>query len=285
MLTRTMKSMAAGIVACLSLASSSAVGQTVTGTISVGAPPSLAEALSQIAEAFTAYHSFSGHGTYNVSLTVDTVANIKADIVAGGSSGPYDILLSPDYAVFDLKINTPSLVVGDPFVFGSDSLALYSPSVNISAGLPTQLKDTFVVPVSDPSKDIYGFAAAQVLLTTPGSLVAYARGRIQTRPSVGVALAALENGDYPYGFVAKSQICKKFDGVEYYTEGTYHHIYSSTDPTHPYLPIKLKGIKTAKTRDTAQETVLSAFIDFLKGQGSTLGTELLTQFCYTPSAQ
>lgn len=218
MLIRNIKSMVAGIVTSLAMTCSAAVGQTISATIAVGAPPSLAAALSQITDAFTAFHTFAGHGSYNVTLTVDSTANIKTDIIAGGASGPYDLLLSPDYATYDLKLNQPSLVVGDPFVFASDSLALYSASVDISAGLPTQLTQTFVIP--DPTQDIYGFAAAQVLITTPGSVVAYARNRIQTQPSVGVTQAALDNGNYPFGFVAKSGICTKFGGVEYYTDGT-----------------------------------------------------------------
>jgi ABC-type molybdate transport system substrate-binding protein len=148
------------------------------------------------------------------------------------------------------------------------------------------LKDTFVTP--DPALDIFGIAAVQVLATTPGAIVAYARGLIKKSPAVDVALASIENGDYSYGFVAKSLICRKFDGVESYAEGSYHHIYSPGG-SHPYLPIKLKGIKIARTRDAAQDTVLAAFIDFLVGRegvpaagGTPLGTALLEQFCLTP---
>lgn len=287
MLTRNMKSMAAGIVASMALMCSLALGQTpISGAISVGAPQQLGELIGQLADSFNAYHNFRGDGTYTVNLTADAVANIKAEIIAGGATGPYDLLISPDYTPLELKLTQPSLVVGNPFAFAEDKLALYSLTKNINAGLPSQLKDTFVIP--DPAQDIYGVAAASVLATTPGALVAYARGRIKTSPAVDVALAAIENGDYKYGFVAKSLICRKFDGVETYTEGTYHHIYSPRGP-HPYLPIKLKGIKIARTRTAAQDTVLTAFIDFLQGRdgvpaegGTPLGTGLLQQYCLTP---
>jgi len=275
MVTRMIKSTAVAFTASVLLMSSSVQATT----ISIAAPPSLADVLSELTAAFQTYYIINGNLNYQAALTVDTTENIKNDIIAGTTSGPYDLLLTPDYTVLDLAYKYPSLVVGGPFQFGSDVVSLFSASVDIGAGLPTQLTQDFVI--ADPTKDIYGFAAAQVLLTTPGALVAYNRGHIKTRVNIGTTYATIGNGEFPYGFVAKSQICRNYSGTEFYPEGTYHHNYPSTGSGHPYLPIKLKGIKIAKTRATDQDAELAAFIDFLTGQGTTVGTETLKQYCYT----
>jgi molybdate transport system substrate-binding protein len=270
----------------LTLAASVAMATTSSSayatTISVGVAPSFAEALIDLAGAFQEYYITHGNLNYNVVVTVDSTANLKSEIINGGPSGPFDLLLSPDnLALFDLALKQPSLVVGQPFQYATDSLMLYSKSQDISAGLPSSLTQDFVI--ADPLKDAYGRAAAQVLATTPGIVTAFRQGHIKTRDDIGTTFAAVDGGSYAYGLVAKSQICQYNNSSEYYVDGTYHHEYSPTNSAHPYIPISLNGIKIALTRATDKETELADFVNFLTGQGATAGTSVIKQYCYKVS--
>jgi molybdate transport system substrate-binding protein len=175
-------------------------------TISIGVDPTFANALTDIVGAFQNYYVVNGNLTYNVVLTIDSSPNLESNIINGGSSPPYDLFLSSNgLAPLDLFANHNSLVVGNPFPYAKDSLMLYSTLVDISAGLPTSLTQPFVIP--DPTQDVFGVSAAEVLATTPGALYAQSHGYIQTRPDVGTTFAAVDGGFFQYGFVAKSQIC------------------------------------------------------------------------------
>ncbi len=276
MLSTKMKYLALCASAALTTMCSTA---DATTTISVGVAPSFADTLTDIIGAFQNYYIVNGNLSYNVVLTIDTDANLESNIVSGGSSPPYDLFLSSrrstPHVLYD-KYN--SLVVGSPFPYAKDFLMLYSTSVDISAGLPSSLTQAFVIP--DPTQDVYGARAAEVLETTPGARYAYNHGYIQTRPDVGTTFAAVDGGFYPYGFVAKSEICQYYGGSEHYVDGTYHHEYLPNSWEHPYRPIILTGVKLARARATDQETELTNFVNFLTGAGTSAGTDVIQQYCF-----
>lgn len=274
--SKKIKHLTVGVLAAFSMIHSTAYAAS---TITIGVAPSFADTLNDIIGAFQDYYVTNGNLTYNVVVTIDSAENLKSNIINGGTSGPYDLFLSSDaLAPLDLYFNHSALVSGNAFPYAKGSLMLYSASVDISAGLPTSF--TQALALADPTQDIYGASAAAVLATTPGSITAYRQGYIQTRPDVGTTFAAIDGGTFAYGFVAKSQICQYYGGSEHYVPGTYHHEYPYNNWAHPYLPIILTGIKIARTRAADQETELTAFINFLTGVGSSVGTGIIKQYCY-----
>ncbi len=275
MLSSKIKHLTLGVSAAFAMMYSPAYATS----ISVGVTPSFADALSDIIGFFQNYYIVNGNYSYDVVFTIDSPANLKSTIISGGSSGPYDLFLSPDdEAPHDLKDKYPHLVVGSPFHYATDFLMLYSTSVDISGGLPSSLTQDFVIP--DPATDVYGKAAVQVLTTTPGYRIALRQGHVKIRVDVGTAFAAVDEGFFAYGFVAKSQICQYYGGSEHYVAGTYHHQYNPEYSAHPYDKIKLTGIQIARTRTKDQDVELTNFVNFLTGNGTSVGTGVIKQYCY-----
>jgi hypothetical protein len=97
-----------------------------------------------------------------------------------------------------------------------------------------------------------------------------------------VAWAAIDNGQYPYGFIAKSTVCRTYySDTEYYDPGTYYREYFPNDPKHPYYNIKVTAIKIARSSRTAdEEEEVNALIDYLNGKPSTFGKKAIQNFCY-----
>jgi molybdate transport system substrate-binding protein len=272
MLTNKLKSMAMGVSVAAMLSSSAHAGANITVAVS----PSLSSAISDVISAFENYYSAAG---YDVSLVTDTDANIEASIIAGGTSGPYDLFLSESIvAPADLQYNHPSTVTGAPFLFVQDTIDLYSSAsnpVNISAGLPT----TGIQPFSyaDPLNraDPYGASALSVLAGNPAGQQALSDGLGVVAPTAVAAYAEVEYLGLAYGFVPKSQICAAFNGVEQYEPGSFHYQYD--------FPISLYGIQTALSSHTANstvQTVLTDFVNFLTGNGTTAGQQALQNHCY-----
>lgn len=268
------------LYAASALAMMHAPAHAATITIKVGASPSLASSLVDVIGTFQAYY-FGSNISYNVAVTVDSNENLKAAIVDGGQSGPYDLILTDDSDVTDLLANSyPALVEDLPFTFAYDRIDLYSTSVDISGG--TGLSPLFRGPVviADPAGDVYGKAASELLGKFPWFITKIPGPRVAVQPNVATAQAGVEGGLYPYGIVPKSSICTNPNGTEVYPEGSYHHEFPPLAGLR-YNRIELKGLKLALTAQTAdQKTELSDFVNFLNGVGTTQGTDVLKSFCY-----
>jgi molybdate transport system substrate-binding protein len=292
MLNSMMKKLALGVSAAVVAMSSPASAQIVVATT-----PSFAAAANYIIPAFeNYYYTYHNLNFDDIPLISSGVANIEATITGGANT--FDIFLAPSAEVIeDLVKNHRKLVVGEPFVYAEDSLELWSASVDISDGLPFPLTTTFLIP--NPAEDNYGAAAAQILAerpwripaskipapatSIPGSFVA-------TSFSVGQVYSSLAHGRYPYGFVARSQICSYAPLTKTYSypSGSYHHEYKPFDPKHHYDPelVTLTAVKLAKTRTPDQEAVLKNFIAFLTGTRDTFGTRTdegtawIESFCF-----
>jgi len=100
----------------------------------------------------------------NVTIVVKDPATLKSDITTGLAA--YDLFLSSSKdEPADLAKDTANLVVGKPFAYAVDSLVLFSPSVDVTAGLKKPFTTEFLIP--DPDKDNYGEAVAQILASPP----------------------------------------------------------------------------------------------------------------------
>ncbi|WP_180982474.1 molybdate ABC transporter substrate-binding protein [Methylocella silvestris] len=283
MLSRKKRKLTFAAVATLAMACSPAYATTTTITIGVAA--NFSTTLNAIINSFSSY--YSGTYTYKFVTVVDSTTNLKNAIISGAGAGPYDLFLSADFAApQQLYTSYSSLVVGSPFQYATGSLVLWSGATNhvdISGGLPSPLTTNFVL--ADPTKAPYGKAASQVLSSAPWSIptsTTYPSGYAQTRPNINTTYAAVKDGTFPYGFVAKSAVCTKPSTTEVWYDSTHtsHHEYLYNDAAHPYDQIKQYGVKVVKSRTADQETELTNFLNFLTGVGTTLGTAKIQYYCY-----
>jgi molybdate transport system substrate-binding protein len=282
-LNNRIKTLAAGLTAALMVMCASAHAQS--SSIRVAVSPSFAKAAGDIAAAFTSYYLLNHSVTYNVSVLVASESLIQSNIIAGGATGPYDIFLagSPE-APLNLYANYSSLV-GTPFDYAIDTLELYSPSVDVSGGLPFPLTTNFVMP--NPSTDPYGQEVALLLALGPWQIQPsqIPGGFVFTTATAGTSLALINLGSYTYGFVGKSMICTLSGGVETYPAGSYHHAYAVPTAVPTLLNLTAVSINRT-TRSAAAGTELSDFIAFLQGGTSSFGdaptggTTIIQNYCF-----
>lgn len=265
---------AGALVAAAATAPLPALAATIT--INVGASPSIANALVDLIGTFQAYY-FDQGVSYNIAVTVDTNANLKAAAL-GGATPALDLILTDDTALgADLAANSSAYLQGLPLSFATDRLDLYSTTVNVSRGLPANFTGPLVV--ADPSADVYGAAAAAAVAQPPWRVSAIPSSRVAVQPNVATVQVAVELGLYPYGAVPKSAICTNPAGTEVYPAGSTHAQFEINNPA--YRVITLQAVALANAARTAdQGTELTRFTDFLTGVGTTLGTDVLGRFCY-----
>jgi molybdate transport system substrate-binding protein len=218
----------------------------------------------------------------NVTFTSDSSAVLQTQII--NHTVAYDLFLSADKArPQSLATNNPTLVIGSPFLYAVGELELWSPTVNINAGLPSPIPVDIVL--ADPNKAPYGLAAAQALTKAPWSIAwappaAYPPAGTQhvfTKGNISLTYSAVKAGTYAYGFIAQSQICKQSGGVKTFTG--FHHTYPyNAAPTHDQ--IAQYGIKVVNAaRTAAQNTVLTNFINFLTTNAT--GKNIVQSYCYS----
>jgi len=273
------------ICAAFALALVCSPAEAATITIRVGVDPAFAATASDLISAFQNYYSDFGL-SYSVVLTAAPSSQLESDIVAGGATGPYDLLLAGSIKEpLDLALNYPGLIVGGPVPYAKDYLTLYSETVDISAGLPYPLTTNIVLP--DPTQDIYGLAAASLLAFPPWRTTTIPSGYVFTRPNSRSAFAAIKAGNYAYGFVANSKVCSlDANGNPFYPAGSYHYTYNAGFNALFSAVLTLTGVKLAQTRTTDQETELSNFLSFLSaaadsaGNTTTAGTDILKGHCF-----
>ncbi|HEY0233698.1 MAG TPA: molybdate ABC transporter substrate-binding protein [Afipia sp.] len=283
MLSGKLKNMTLGLTAVLLISSSLA---SQAQTISVGVAANFADPLADIILAFQA-----AYGGTTVNMTSKSTGALQADIIAGGTSGPYDLFLaanqtSPQYLVTSYSsLVTPYPSGNYPFHYTTGSLVLWSGNinpVNIDSGLPNPLTTNFVI--ADPANAPYGYAAMQVLNTAPWSLgltptSSYPVGYVHTATNIDTTFAAVAAGTYPYGFVAKSQVCSN-DGSGEVWSGSHHHEYLYNDASHPYDQLVQYGVAINRSARTAPQTaVLQNFINYLLSNADAKA--IIESYCYT----
>ena len=310
--------------ACVSAqAATTAPTCATTSNITVAVTPTVTNTFSNITSDFALVYSVNYTPTgacYTVSLISATAATVAATVAAAataaGTASPavtsaYDVFiaeqpklpvqLAAQYAsvLVDPSTKLPTL----PFLVATDTLDLYSTSVDISAGMPL-FPTAFSVP--NPSTlDVYGRATVEVLrLGWPKAL---AKGLpINADDAIASwSLVEFGFGSPAYGFTGKSQICTNIgNGGESYEDGSYHHeyVYGRDYVTAlAWTGLKLNRLSngTSVPRDAATEAAVNAFINFLKqtsvsvtdntpgGAGGTIlldgGATGLSQSCLKPA--
>ena len=165
---RSARLFAAGALAAAA-AATSLPASAATISITVGASPSIANALVDLIGTFQSYY-FDQGVSYNIAVTVDTNANLKAAAV-GGATPAFDLILTDDAALgADLAAHYSAYLQAAPLSFATDRLDLYSTTVNISRGLPPNFSGPLVV--ADPASDVYGAAAAAAVSQPPWRITA-----------------------------------------------------------------------------------------------------------------
>ena len=247
-------------------------------TINVAVAANFSNTMSALVAAYKALHPGD-----NITFTIDSSGNFYTQITQ--KTKVYDLFLSADKARPDLLVGT-QYAVGADFQYAIGTLELYSPSVNINAGLPSPLTTNFVI--AAPSKAPYGLAASQVLASAPWSVTTnltndtFSSPFVKTSPNIGTTYSAVKAGTYPYGFIAQSYICTLKSNVKTFPTG-FHHTYLYNDAAHPYSRILQWGVKIAnpaRTPGGAADVELTNFINFLRGVGSTTGTTIIKSYCY-----
>lgn len=267
---------AAGTLAGTLLATLPAQAAT---TIKIAVAANFTATLTQLVSTFKLLNP----GT-DITFVSDSSANLQSAII--NKTAAYDLFLSADKTRPQQLADTyPTLVTGQPFLYAVGELELWSPTVNISAGLPSPIPVNIVL--ADPNKAPYGTAAAQVLSTSPWSIpwVAGATyppagtAHVATKANISLTYSAVKGGTYAYGFIAQSSICRLVNNVKTFSSG-YHHTYPWNDTVHPHAQIAQYAIKVVNaSRTTAQNTVLTNFITFLTT--NTTGKNIVKSYCYS----
>jgi molybdate transport system substrate-binding protein len=279
-LKNRMKMVAVGLSAATAMICAPAHAAT---KITVAVAESFSKAAVNIVASFESYYLLNFGVTYNVGIVIESDAQIQSDIEAGGTTGPYDMYLASSVdSVAPLVVKDPSVISGT-FLYAVDGLDLYSPTIDVTGGLPFPLTTNFVVPA--PATDTYGQAAAEVLALGPWHIspTAIPGGFVSTEPSAGTTYSVLRKGLFPYGFVGRSQICSLQSGTQIYPPGSFHHEYTSSVaiPT----PLYLTGLTLSRGGTTDQATEVSNLIAFLTGSAdsngntTTLGTSIIQGYC------
>ncbi|MBY6240840.1 substrate-binding domain-containing protein [Methylosinus sp. Sm6] len=294
MLDSKLKTFMLGLSAALALTAPPA---QAAATIKVAVDTIFANAANEIVSAFQYYYPTSG---YSVIVTAADSAALANNIIAG--SATYDLFLAGSRKQpINLAVNHSSLVVGAPFKYAEDFLALYSPTTDVSHGLPHPLTTTLILP--NPATDPYGKWAALALALAPLHIWNIPSLHVEVAPDASTSYAAIDSGAYALGFVANSSICSlDANNQQAYPAGSTHYLYASDDDSHRRhrhhwrIPLRsnkldssvmLAGVKLASSTRTAdQEAELNNFIAFLTGtadlNGSvfTAGTELIEGHCF-----
>lgn len=263
----------------LPLAALATTPAQATTTIYVAVAANFTATMGSLITAF----KYAYPGT-EVLFTPDSSAVLQGQII--NHTATYDLFLSADQTrPQQLATSYPTLVSGSPFKYAVGELELWSPTYDISAGLPSPLTTDIVL--ADPNKAPYGTAAAQVLSSASWSITWPANpyppagtAHVFTQPNISATYGKVKDGTYAYGFIAQSSICRLVGGVKTFNSG-YHHTYPyNVAPTHNRIEqYAIQVVNAART--SAEDTVLANFINFLTV--NTTGTNTVLSYCYSLS--
>jgi molybdate transport system substrate-binding protein len=287
-----MIALAIGASAAVSLASAPAHAQ-----FTIGVAANFGATLNDL---LTTYAALNGLDPGSFPYQVDSTANLKTCITSPSTTncpiGPYDLFLAADSttpeAVSTYGMTYPPTITTPipPFFYATGSLELYSKSVDISAGLPSEATLVPLV-IAKPSAAPYGFAAMTVINTygysfTPLSTTSSypVASLIYTEPNILLTYEAIGTGtnQFAYGFIHKSAICRVVNGTETFPSGIFYHEYVYSASDHPYPEIVQSGIPIEESTQTdATKAQILDFINYLQGTAySGVGTTIIQSYCY-----
>jgi molybdate transport system substrate-binding protein len=269
-----LKGLALSAVAIASLAASRADAAT---TINVAVAANFTATMNALIAAFKVVNP----GT-NITFTSDSSSVLQNQIINGARK--YDLFLSADKTrPQQLYATYPALITGLPFKYAVGELELWSPKVNISAGLPATLTQDVVL--ANPATAPYGTAAAQVLSAKPWQIPwpsspypPVGTAHVFVKNNISTTYTSVKNGTFPMGFIAQSSICRVVNGVKRFNSG-FHHTYPyNVAPKHSRIEqyaIMLKNF----SRTTAQSNLMRDFVRFMRT--SPVGKSIITSYCYS----
>ena len=292
---QVLKNAVRGIEIASVLAICPIVAHAQSVTIRVAADANLVQPLSDIINAFLADHATSNYlitATFGSSTQLESQINGTCPGCTPNQPG-YDLFLAADVShPNDLIANHSSTVVAynSPATpakylieYAIGALDLYSNTagIDVSSGLPAGWSK---VAIGTPGSASYGDAAQQVLsnvysVTLPST-------KVDQYSNMAMTYNAVQKGSPPpdlSGFVARSQICTHGDTTPVYS-GVSHQDIPSGGST--YSPILQGGVEVAHTRTDAQQTELTAFLQYLTGKNFTggavtpNGAHRLAYYCY-----
>ena len=273
--------------ACVSAQAATATPTcATTSNITVAVTPTVTNTFSTITSDFALVYSANytpntPADCYTVTLISATAATIAGTIAAAGVVGgnnisSYDVFIAEAPKVpAQIAAQYSSLLSGAlHFWVATDTLDLYSNSVDISGGLPL-FPTAFPVP-NPATLDTYGRATVEAL--KGGWPRALAKGLPITTDDALSSWSVVEYGfgNPAYGFTGKSQICTNVgSGGESYEDGSYHHeyVYGKDYVTAlAWTGLKLNRLSNGAVvaRTTQAENAVNAFISFLSQASVTV---------------
>lgn len=221
------------------------------------------------------------------TYTADSSGNITNAITSGNSPG-YDLFLSADSS-FPATVYSAGWATASPFTYAKGEILLWSPTnssgLDVSGGLESLVGGSFPhsLVIANPSTAPYGTAAATVLSQSPWSITTIPGSGVYTASNIDNTYAAVANGTYKQGFIAKSKVCR-------YDAATNTYSFNATgvigatwkeypyNGAHPYSQIVQNAVGVVHSgRTSAQDTVLANLISYLTG---STAQGVITHYCY-----
>ncbi|WP_019868170.1 substrate-binding domain-containing protein [Methylovulum miyakonense] len=269
------------VLLCGGLANHSA---HASGTINIAVAANFYTTLGIIVQNFL--NSNPGN---TINVTPDSSGVLYNTIVANNGVNTYDMFLSADKKRPDDLVSLhPTLVVsGTEWLYAVGELEFWSPSINVSAGVVYPLTQNLVL--ANPSTAPYGTAAATVLNTISGGVIAYpplagttypnGAAFVNVRANISLTKSAITStGSIKEGFIHQSSICTQSGSTKTFTGS--HHTYAWNDPTYPHAKIAQYGIQlvnSARPSGSGSDTLLTNFRNYL---GTTSAQNVIKGYCY-----
>ncbi len=261
-----------------------------TGTITIAVAANFTATLTTITQNFLTAHPLPTYD-YHINLVSDSSGNLLATIKSKNGVNTYDLFLSADKAKPDALALLPLLA--DPtseWLYAVGELEYWSPVNNVSAGVVYPLGQNTVL--ANPATAPYGTAAATVLNTISGGIIAfpalagttYPNGApfVNVKANISLTKSAITStGSIKEGFIHQSIICSQSGTTKSFTKGGgFHHTYAWNDPTYPHARITQYGIKlvnSARPAGSGPDTLLTNLQNYLN---TTPAKNVITGACY-----
>jgi molybdate transport system substrate-binding protein len=222
-------------------------------TAQVAVAANFTETAEQLASLFAAQ---TGH---ELRLSFGATGLLYSQITQGA---PFDILLAADAERPERAVAEGYGVEGSVFTYAIGALALYSTTLDVSAGAEVLQGAFEKLAIADPAAAPYGQAAVETL-TALGLLDAL-QPKLVMGENIGQALQFVHTGNAELGFVALSQVAGQ--------EGVW------VVPSALYEPIRQDAVLLNSGANNAPATAFLAFlrsddaVSLIQGAGYRVGS-------------
>ncbi len=228
----------------------------VAGEVSVAVAANFTAPAEKIGAAFKAA---TGH---DAVFSFGASGGLYTQVTQGA---PFEVFLSAD-AARPAQVVTDGLgVEGSVFTYAVGTLALYSPSIDVTdAGAVLRAGDFRHIAIGDPATAPYGAAAMETMAAL--GVIEALTPKLVTGQNITQALQFVESGSAEIGFVALSQVIDRPATHVWRVPGTLHA------PIHQDAVLLKTG---------ADNPAATAFIAFLRGDEARA---IIERFGYEPGA-